>query len=100
MSTHICGAGLAFMGFAATLVIGLWVNNPFITVVQRALCVLVLFYPLGCLLAALGRKVIQENFDAHVKSVENQNESTSNDEKDINPEQKQQNNNQPQPSVG
>jgi len=69
VSTHLCGAGMAFLGFTAALIIGLWVNNPFVTVVQRALMVLVLFYPLGCLLAVLGQKVIKENFDVYVENI-------------------------------
>ena len=99
MSIHLCGAGMAFMGFAATLVIGLWVNNPFITVIQRGLLVLVLFYPLGCLLAALGQKVVKENFDAHVESFQNEVELLTDDEKNINPEQNLEDKNQPLPSV-
>ena len=66
---------MAFLGFTAALLIGLWVNNPFVTVVQRALMVLILFYPLGCLLAVLGQKVIKENFDVHVETVRNKKKS-------------------------
>ena len=69
MTTHLCGAGLALLGFALSLVIGLCVGNPFTTLVIRAVLVLVLFYPLGCLLAHLGQKSIQENFDAHAQTL-------------------------------
>ena len=37
---------------------------PFVTVVTRAVFILAIFYPLGCFLAYLGQKSIQENFDA------------------------------------
>ena len=64
---HICGAGLAFLAFSATLVIGLWVHNPFVTIITRALQMLVLFYLLGYVLAAVGIKAVQENFEEEVK---------------------------------
>lgn len=69
MNKHLSGAGLALLGFAGTLVIGLAVDNPFTTIVTRALGVLVLFYPLGYLLALVGAKVVQENFEMHEKQV-------------------------------
>ena len=77
MSIHVCGAGMAFLGFTFSLFIGLWANNSFVTVVQRGLLVLILFYLLGCLLAGLGKKVILENFDAHVEKVRNPGDSDS-----------------------
>ena len=70
LPTHLCGAGLAFLGFSFSLIIGLWVNNPFVTVVLRGLLVMVLFYVLGCLLSIIGQKVIQENFNNEVKEIE------------------------------
>lgn len=63
MTIHLCGAGLAFLGFGLSLIIGLWVDNPFITVVSRSLVVLVVFYVLGYLLALIGQKVIVSNFE-------------------------------------
>ena len=68
MPTHLCGAGLAFLGFSVSLIIGLWVNNPFVTVVLRALWVLVLFYVLGCVLSVIGQKAVQENFDKEIEA--------------------------------
>jgi hypothetical protein len=65
---HVCAAGLALLAFSVTLIIGLWVNNPFITVVQRSVVVLLVFYPLGYLLSVLGQKVIQENFNNQFKN--------------------------------
>ena len=70
---------MAFLGFAVSLVIGLWVGNPFITVVTRALAVLFLFYILGCVLAGLGQKVIVENFEIEAEII-NAKAQTENDE--------------------
>ena len=70
MPTHLCGAGLAFLGFSVSLIIGLWVNNPFVTVVLRALIVMVIFYILGCLLSVIGQKAIQENFNKEIEAMQ------------------------------
>ena len=70
MPTHQCGAALSLVGFGISLIIGLWVDNPFVTVVLRGLWVLLLFYILGCLLSVIGQKVVQENFENEVKSIE------------------------------
>jgi len=67
VTTRLCGAGLAFTGFAMSLFIGLYVDNPFTTVVLRALAVMALFYVLGIFLASLGHKAIQENFNQEVE---------------------------------
>jgi hypothetical protein len=61
---------MAFLGFSLTLIIGLWVDNSFVTVVQRAVVVLVLFYILGCVLSVLGQKVIDENFEAEARAMQ------------------------------
>ncbi|MCP4710253.1 MAG: hypothetical protein GY869_16640 [Planctomycetes bacterium] len=74
MPNHQCGAALSLVGFGISLIIGLWVDNPFVTVVLRGLWVLVLFYILGCLLSVIGQKVIQENFENEVKSNEYSNQ--------------------------
>lgn len=55
---------MAFLGFSLSLIIGLWVNNPFTTVVSRSLVVLFFSYILGLMLAGIGQKVIVENFEA------------------------------------
>jgi len=70
LPTQLCGAGMAFLGFSLTLIIGLWVDNPFVTVVQRAIVVLVLFYIFGSLLSVLGQKVIDENFKTEAKAIQ------------------------------
>lgn len=63
MINNICAAALAFLGFSTSLLVGLCVGNSFVTVVSRALIVMAAFFILGRVLAALGTKVIQENFD-------------------------------------
>ncbi len=55
---------MAFLGFSLSLIIGLWVNNPFTTVVSRSLVVLFFSYIFGLMLAGIGQKVIVENFEA------------------------------------
>ena len=69
MTTHLCGAGMAFLGFSLSLIIGLWVNNPFTTVVSRSLVVLFFSYILGLILAGIGQKVIVENFEVERESL-------------------------------
>ena len=69
MTNHVCGAGMAFLGFSLSLIIGLLVGNSFVAVVTRAVVVLFLFYVLGCLLAGLGRKVILQNFQAETEAI-------------------------------
>ena len=62
---------MAFLGFSLSMLIGLWVDNPFTTVVFRSLFIMLLFYLLGCLLASLGSRVIVENFEAEKESMTN-----------------------------
>ena len=85
MPTHLCAAGMAFLGFSVSMFIGLWVDNPFETVVMRSLVVLMLFYLLGLVLSTVGQKVIVEHFDAESQATlsELQSDSTegSKDEK-------------------
>ena len=72
MAIHLCGAGTAFLGFSMSLIIGLYAQNPYTTIILRALTVMVLFYLLGSALAYIGRKVIMENFDAEVAAMKAQ----------------------------
>lgn len=62
MNNHLCGAGMGLLGFTTTLIIGLMVGNPFLTIVWRAIQILVLFYFLGYFLCHLGLKAVKENF--------------------------------------
>ncbi len=63
VSATVCGAGLGFLAFGISLLIGLWVDNPFITLVTRALKLLVIFFFIGSILGHLGLKVIHENYE-------------------------------------
>ena len=69
MPTHLCGAGFAFLGFCGSLLIGLFANNSFVTVVLRATAVMALFYVLGFTLSAIGQKAVQENFEAETAAL-------------------------------
>jgi A9-like protein len=70
LSSHqVCGAGFAFIGFSLSMFIGLWVDNPFVTVVLRSLLIMLLFYVLGCVLFVLGQKAVQENFDTETQDI-------------------------------
>ncbi len=70
MSSHqVCGAGFACIGFSLSLIIGLWVDNTFVTVVLRSLFIMLVFYVLGCLLFMLGQKAVRENFDQETQKI-------------------------------
>jgi hypothetical protein len=70
LSSHqVCGAGFAFIGFSLSLIIGLWVDNTFVTVVLRSLFIMLVFYLLGCVLFLLGQKAVQENFEAEAQKI-------------------------------
>ena len=70
MANNLCGAGMAFVGFSMSLIIGLCAQNSYTTIIMRALMVMMLFYFLGITLAYLGQKVITENFEAEVAAME------------------------------
>lgn len=63
---------MAFLAFGCALIIGLVVENPFVTVVLRALAAMAIFYCLGVLLASLGQRAIQENFDQYANEQRQQ----------------------------
>ena len=70
MSSHqVCGAGFACIGFSLSLIIGLWVDNTFVTVVLRSLFIMLVFYVLGCVLFMLGQKAVQENFENEAQNI-------------------------------
>ena len=59
---------MGLLGFSFSLVIGLWVQNPFATVVLRAVAALVIFYILGAVLSVIGQKVILEDFNRQTQA--------------------------------
>ncbi len=83
MTTHLCGAGMAFVGFSASLIIGLNAQNSYNTIVLRALCVMLVFYILGVVLALVGQKVIDENFATTMEEIQSEIESAETEIQDI-----------------
>ena len=67
LATQLCAAAMAFLAFTTSMIIGLWVNNPFVTVIGRSIMVMFIFYALGAILSLIGQKVIRENFDAQAE---------------------------------
>lgn len=63
---------MAFLGFGCALIIGLVVENPFVTVVLRGLAAMAVFYCLGAVLASLGQRAIQENFEQYTQEQQQQ----------------------------
>lgn len=70
MTSKLYAAALALLGFSTSMFIGLWVDNPFVTVVMRSLAVLVLFFILGLILSGVGQKVIEENFNDETETLQ------------------------------
>ncbi len=82
---RICGAGIGFLAFSLSLIIGLVVGNSFTTVVLRAVVVLFLGYILGCTLFWVGQKVIIEHLEAQLEEAQ-QKEQDDNNQGDIDPD--------------
>ncbi len=72
MATQYCAAAMAFLGFTVSLIIGLYVDNPFVTVVRRSVVILFVFYILGAILSLIGQRVIKENFEAEKERLYHQ----------------------------
>ena len=70
LTNKLCAAALGCLGFGLSLIIGLYVDNPFETVILRAVAVLAVFAVLGYVLASLGSKAVQENFDNAMEIAE------------------------------
>lgn len=91
MNIHLCGAGLGFIGFGMSLIIGLYAQNPYNTVVIRSLFIMLIFYILGTVLSAIGNKVIQQNFNDEIDTLtipddtlESQNENSEQPQQNTN----------------
>lgn len=90
MTTHLCGAGLAFLGFGFSLIIGLFTGNSFVTIVFRALIVLFFAYIFGCIMSLIGQKIVHDNFQTEIDAVEAvQREPSENMEQQLESEQKE-----------
>ena len=68
-SYKVCGAGFACIGFSLSLIIGLWVDNTFVTVVLRSLFIMLVFFVLGCVLFIVGQKAVRENFESEKEKI-------------------------------
>ena len=66
---------MAFLAFTVSMIIGLWVDNPFTTVIGRSLLMMFIFYALGATLSLIGQKVIRENFDAEAQRLSQSSEA-------------------------
>ncbi len=63
-------ASLALIAFATCLVMGIVAENPFSTVILRALGALVVTLVVGLVLGAMGQKMLEENVTASKKNME------------------------------
>lgn|GEM_PF-1989367 len=70
MPTQLCAAGMAFLAFSASMFLGLFVGNDFITVVSRSLIALFVFLVLGAIVSIIGQKVVLENFKTEAKMLD------------------------------
>ncbi len=57
---RLCGACLGLLGFAITILRGLWAGNPADVILSRALWVLVAFCGLGMSMGWVGWRIVQE----------------------------------------
>lgn len=83
LATQLCAAAMAFLAFTTSMIIGLWVDNPFTVVIGRSVLCLFIFYILGAILSLIGQKVIKENFDAEAERLSQQSSVQSDEILDI-----------------
>ena len=83
LATQLCAAAMAFLAFTTSMIIGLYVDNPFTTVIGRSVLCLFVFYILGAILSVIGQKVIKENFDAEAERLLQKSSVQSDDTLDI-----------------
>ena len=70
LTVRLCAAGLSFVAFATALIIGLVSDNDYITIVTRALTIMVVFYVLGAVLGRVGQIAIEESFERDKAAIE------------------------------
>ncbi|MFQ5489175.1 MAG: hypothetical protein ACE5GE_00525 [Phycisphaerae bacterium] len=61
MVSRYTGACLGLFAFAITVIAGLWVNNPPMVTISRAVWALVLFCAIGLLVGACAQSVVNEH---------------------------------------
>jgi len=70
LTVRLCAAGLSFVAFATALIIGLWSDIDYITIVSRALTVMLVFYILGAIFGRVGQIAIEECFEREKIAIE------------------------------
>jgi hypothetical protein len=68
--TRRIAASLALVAFAVCIVTGLQAQNPFATVVSKALIALVVTFVVGLILGSMAQKMLDENVDTVQKNPE------------------------------
>ena len=63
-------SSMALIAFALCLVMGMTAENPFGTVVLRALAAMAGTMVVGAIIGTMGRKMIEENVEAEKKKAE------------------------------
>ncbi len=70
LTVRLCAAGLSLVAFATALVIGLWSDIDYITIVTRALYVMLVFYVLGNIVGRIGQIAIEDCFEREKAAIE------------------------------
>lgn len=70
LTVRLCAAGLSFIAFATALVIGLLSDNEYVTIVNRALTIMVVFYVLGAFVGKIGQIAVEESFEREKAAIE------------------------------
>ena len=72
-------ATTSLIAFAVCLVMGMLAENPFATILLRALAAMVVTLVVGMVLGAMGQKMIEENLKSAEKSSENPESKSASD---------------------
>ena len=72
-------ATTSLIAFALCLVMGMLAENPFATILLRALAAMVVTLIVGMILGAMGQKMIEENLKNAEKSSENPESKSASD---------------------
>ena len=66
---------MALLGFSSAIIAGLWVGNPFETILTRAWLTLVMFFILGAIAGAFVQAVIDEHRLQKILGQQEENEA-------------------------
>ncbi len=61
MFVRLIAGILSLIGFSVAIIVGLWIGNPFETILSRAWLTLVMFFILGAFAGAIVQAVIDEH---------------------------------------